>query len=224
MPRVELDVPFSEKDEAKSLGARWDPKTKVWYVPDGKEISPFVRWLPMQDNFDLEHEPEFRIRSPHYFLVESKSDCWKCGNRTRVFAFMLPEVHEQFQHSEDDEDEFSLASNLGSWESYGYRGTISGVYGLSSLVAQQLRLHTEHYKSAYSKTAGRSYYMNHCEQCGAKLGDFFMHGEPGGAFFPTSPTQASRIILRKINAKFNANGSIGYTTPDFMEYMQLIKI
>jgi hypothetical protein len=30
-----LDVPYSEKDEAKKLGARWDPKAKSWYVPKG---------------------------------------------------------------------------------------------------------------------------------------------------------------------------------------------
>ncbi|MFD0922421.1 DUF5710 domain-containing protein [Saccharopolyspora rosea] len=28
MTRIWLDVPFAEKDEAKSLGARWDPAEK----------------------------------------------------------------------------------------------------------------------------------------------------------------------------------------------------
>lgn len=27
-----LEVPFKEKDEAKRLGARWDPNMKKWYV------------------------------------------------------------------------------------------------------------------------------------------------------------------------------------------------
>jgi hypothetical protein len=30
--RVDLRVPYSEKDEAKALGARWDPSIKKWYV------------------------------------------------------------------------------------------------------------------------------------------------------------------------------------------------
>jgi hypothetical protein len=30
--RVELRVPYSEKDEAKALGARWDPSMKKWYT------------------------------------------------------------------------------------------------------------------------------------------------------------------------------------------------
>ena len=34
--RTELDVPFSHKEEAKALGAKWDRTKKIWYVPDRK--------------------------------------------------------------------------------------------------------------------------------------------------------------------------------------------
>ena len=40
-----LKVPYAEKDEAKSLGARWNQDRKVWYVPDGVAEAPFERWL-----------------------------------------------------------------------------------------------------------------------------------------------------------------------------------
>lgn len=33
--RVDIAVPFSEKDEAKALGARWDSAEKTWYAPAG---------------------------------------------------------------------------------------------------------------------------------------------------------------------------------------------
>ncbi len=39
-----LKVPYAEKDEAKALGARWNPTRKCWYVPDGKDAEPFARW------------------------------------------------------------------------------------------------------------------------------------------------------------------------------------
>jgi hypothetical protein len=39
-----LNVPFAEKDEAKQLGARWDPKRRKWYVPAGVDAAPFSRW------------------------------------------------------------------------------------------------------------------------------------------------------------------------------------
>jgi hypothetical protein len=40
-----LKVPYAEKDEAKQLGARWDPKRKKWYVPAGVDAALFERWL-----------------------------------------------------------------------------------------------------------------------------------------------------------------------------------
>lgn len=39
-----LDVPFSEKDDAKRLGARWDSVQRKWYVPQGLDIKLFSRW------------------------------------------------------------------------------------------------------------------------------------------------------------------------------------
>jgi exodeoxyribonuclease VII large subunit len=42
---VELRVPYPEKNDAKKLGARWDPGRQTWYVPPGFEIDPFGRWL-----------------------------------------------------------------------------------------------------------------------------------------------------------------------------------
>lgn len=46
--RTNLQVPFAEKDDAKGLGARWDPARKVWYVENKADLSPFARWLPTQ--------------------------------------------------------------------------------------------------------------------------------------------------------------------------------
>ena len=41
--RVNLRVPFSEKDAAKALGAKWDPVLKVWFAPNG-ENQLILRW------------------------------------------------------------------------------------------------------------------------------------------------------------------------------------
>lgn len=43
-----LEVPFRAKDEAKSLGARWDGSARKWYVPAGRDLAPFQAWLPVQ--------------------------------------------------------------------------------------------------------------------------------------------------------------------------------
>lgn len=48
--RFDLKVPFAEKDEAKKLGARWDPARKLWYVKDREDMAPFARWSPVAGN------------------------------------------------------------------------------------------------------------------------------------------------------------------------------
>jgi hypothetical protein len=44
--RMNLKVPFAEKDEAKKLGARWDPTRKIWYVESDGDMARFSRWAP----------------------------------------------------------------------------------------------------------------------------------------------------------------------------------
>jgi hypothetical protein len=44
--RVYLAVAYKEKNEAKALGAQWDPRQRCWYVAEGSELAPFERWLP----------------------------------------------------------------------------------------------------------------------------------------------------------------------------------
>lgn len=41
-----LVTAFADKDQVKALGARWDPARRQWYVPAGRDITPFTSWLP----------------------------------------------------------------------------------------------------------------------------------------------------------------------------------
>jgi hypothetical protein len=43
-----LNVPYAEKDEARALGARWNPGRKRWYVPSGVAVEAFEKWLPKE--------------------------------------------------------------------------------------------------------------------------------------------------------------------------------
>lgn len=138
-----------------------------------------------------------------------------------MFSFKLPEVHEECDHYVHEDEDFALTSNLGEWKRNGYRGTVSNVGRLSPLVTKQINRFTDKFKLAYSKAAGSGYLMNHREHCGPKLGDFFMHSEPGGAFFPTAPQEAQRMTLVRINERFDANCSVGFATEDFFDWMQI---
>lgn len=96
MPRIDLTVPFAEKNEAKRLGARWDAERKLWYVPDGLDAGVFKRWLPS--------EPDISVRSSSYFIAQTTKPCWKCNEHTSVFGFILPVGHETLEPDEEDDE------------------------------------------------------------------------------------------------------------------------
>jgi len=44
--RINLQCPFHEKDRVKQLGAKWDPRLRVWFVQDVADLGPFAAWIP----------------------------------------------------------------------------------------------------------------------------------------------------------------------------------
>lgn len=46
MDRIFLQVSYGEREAPKALGARWDSDAKKWYVPPGRDLEPFAKWLP----------------------------------------------------------------------------------------------------------------------------------------------------------------------------------
>jgi Domain of unknown function (DUF5710) len=44
--RVNLNVPYKEKDEANRLGAKWDLARKIWYVENVENLELFLKWIP----------------------------------------------------------------------------------------------------------------------------------------------------------------------------------
>ena len=48
MPETYLQTAYKDREIVKGLGARWDAARKQWYVPDGRDLAPFVTWLPAE--------------------------------------------------------------------------------------------------------------------------------------------------------------------------------
>jgi hypothetical protein len=167
-----LDVPYDEKDEAKAKGAYWDPTIKSWYVPSHLDPEEFESWLP----------PEEITVGPGvawvYLLTNSKS-CYRCNKSTSVFCIASSAMREL-----DDFPE--------------YLTVYHNVTYLPEPIYRLVDKHYPTYHMDYSKQQDRKVFMNHCTHCGAKQGDFFMHSEPGGAFYPLDKKAAEAIQLKKI--------------------------
>lgn len=76
-----MNVPFSQKDEAKSRGARWDPLARRWYAPqpDMPDLKP---WTPLPDVLPGED----RSFGAGLFVDLVPSSCWFTNARTCLNA------------------------------------------------------------------------------------------------------------------------------------------
>lgn len=54
--RVNLAVPYAEKDQAKAAGARWDKAAKTWYAPAGADLDKLAKW---RNSSEMVQAPRF---------------------------------------------------------------------------------------------------------------------------------------------------------------------
>ena len=54
-----LEVPFAEKETAKSLGARWNPAEKKWYVISKSKSIKYLRHFHVVYHYDLTQPNKF---------------------------------------------------------------------------------------------------------------------------------------------------------------------
>jgi len=203
MPPTDLNVPFHEKDDAKRLGARWDAVRKTWFLLDCTDTAPFARWLPQQSDINL--------RCTSYFIAQSVRACWHCDRDSHVFSFLLPRGHQTRQDSDES----------AQWEPQESEAIIYYITQIPESVQVQMRSVTGHYRKDFSKTTQSFYWMNHCEHCAAKLGDFDTNNEFGVGFDPASAAQAASIRLREILEPFAASCGCYTCGVELFQHMNL---
>ena len=84
-----------------------------------------------------------------------------------------------------------------------------------------MRSVTGHYRSDFSKTTQSFRWMNHCEHCGMKQGDFELFEEFDTPFCPINPKDACRILLRSVHGAFEASAASIAHEPGFFERMRV---
>jgi hypothetical protein len=70
------------------------------------------------------------------------------------------------------------------------------VESMSANLGSAARSSVPTFRPDFSKTAGAGYWMNHCQHCGAKVSDFYLHMEPDGPFmgWPGVDTDAGSLM------------------------------
>lgn len=160
-----LNVPYAEKDEAKSLGAKWDPNLKKWYAV--RDYPKFRKWISIKKDRNM-----FYVISDYIYVVEGMRKCHKCHNITPVICFGFEKFWTIYKDSELECEYYNEELILSITARFDPMPT-----DLLTLVQK-----TYNFKKAYSRMAGESYWGNCCEHCKSLQGDFYLFEEPGSPF------------------------------------------
>lgn len=178
-----INVPYEEKDEAKTLGARWDPAHKTWYVEKSSDYKKFSKWIVRSN------ENETSIVCDHFYIVETHRVCYKCGKITRVIGFALDRWYNiEFDDRDYTRSRFIFNKEFSPIQSY--------LDFLPSEFYNRLS-QTYNYKKGYSKTTKSSYFANHCDYCKSIQGEFHLFAEPSSPFFIDSAEKARQLTFYK---------------------------
>ncbi|MGX6962792.1 DUF5710 domain-containing protein [Vagococcus xieshaowenii] len=183
-----LNVPFSEKDEAKKLGAKWEPTLKKWCANHRNNYWKFEKWL----NGEL-------VFKENIFIVEGKQTCWKCDKTTNVYAIGV------------------LSEDIIELENVSQRETVQQktgfdlqIWPVESDMPDFLRVQlVERFgcKKKYSYTEQRSYFANVCSNCDSLQGSFFLHSSPDSPFGWMNESQLT-LYKYPLNYDYASNVSL----------------
>lgn len=178
MKIIRLSVPFHQKEQAKTLGARWNNKGKFWYITHDEERSLFAQWMQNENE-------KLNISSTSYFIAKSFRTCWKCKQFSDVYAIILPKPNP-----------FSKE----------YARILYYLTNISQEVQERFYDITSYYYYDYSNMTHSSYWMNHCQHCNARFGDFETIEEYTSSFKPRSIADAKKVVLFLVEEKLEAAG------------------
>lgn len=185
-----LNVPFSEKDEAKALGACWNPKQKKWYAPHPEKYPRFFKWMELPKEWDVCH-----IIIDHIYIVETSRKCYKCGKDTRVMAFALDNYYTIWNPKEPPISDISECFDLYSCNN------IEDIHIFpilpNSCIPPKIWNElddTFHFHIGYSRTAGY-YRANHCLHCNSIQGAWYLFAEDDSPFYNNDVKIYKKIYL-----------------------------
>lgn len=47
---IYLRVPYEEREAVKTLGARWNPRWRMWWIPSTADQAPFAAWIESRED------------------------------------------------------------------------------------------------------------------------------------------------------------------------------
>lgn len=207
--KIYLNVPYSEKDRAKAMGARWDAEIKKWYYKGlVKNYTQFAKWIS--------DDSEMTVAFEKIYLVERKRKCYRCGKQTGVVGLALGE------HMIIYRDENGIYKS----DYYQDKNEIPNLYVTWYLCESDIPAALlEYIKSNYNVHIGRSkaggvYFANHCEHCDTIQGSNYLTEEDTGFLHQTDEAieelKKHTIYSIKIDEDIHLDWNVGYSGYEYV--------
>jgi hypothetical protein len=142
----------------------------------------------MNEPMDGTDDEPSAVTVPRAYVLTAPHQCHECSKQTRVHALLLQGPFQVQGYPGVEPDDVSALLKYAT-------SVPAHLLGVVATEAEG-RWHLD-----ASRTYGDRYYMNHCEHCGAKIGDHYL-GEPEDAFFPLNARQLARISGQPVDGPF----------------------
>jgi hypothetical protein len=130
------------------------------------------------------------VRSGTWLLLQSVGHCPHCQLPTALFCLGLPPGHET---AVDDR-----------WVMADTGVLLAQVEYLPPEVIGVLQEICTLFRPDDHESTGNGCWVNHCQHCGRIQNDLAEHGEPGGAFLPTTQQAAGQMLVVSVAGPFSA--------------------
>ncbi|MCL2592627.1 MAG: DUF5710 domain-containing protein [Defluviitaleaceae bacterium] len=186
--KIYLNVPYAEKDSAKSIGACWDAKIKKWYFEGPIEaFSKFGKWI-------AEGREQTLIIFENFCIIEALRMCFRCNKKTRVIGFGV------WDHSwliDEDNGTYSIKDfeDYPEMEDDIHLAWTEDENNVPPLLLSYLKS-KYNVKTGHSNVAGKCF-ANHCDHCGVIQGNNYLFSEMGSPLSTETPVEEELIERMK---------------------------
>lgn len=170
--KLYLNVPYNEKDEVYTLGAKFDGNIKKWYYEGNIYNYPqFTKWI-------LNETPKALIAYDYLYILDGKHRCPKCRKDTTVISLGIGEhitINKNSDESIDLEfEDYQEGSDLI------HMAWTSNEEEIPSKLLQYLK---SHYSARTVFTLDNNeYFTNCCEHCNTPLSNNIIFDKTEGPF------------------------------------------
>jgi len=190
--KLYMNIPYADKDKAKSLGAKWDGDLKKWYYQGAVEdYLKFAGWIAGGSEIAT-------IAFEYLHILEGTRTCFRCGKDTTVVALGVGE-HAVIYLNDEDKYEIAVREDLVGVGECVHLAWVDSEEDIPPALLKYLKAHYN-VKTGVSKIAGECF-ANHCQHCGVIQGNNYVMDEvdsPLDCGIPDGPELKERLGKLKV--------------------------